>query len=712
MALRETDPRVIGGYRLEDRLGTGGMGVVYRARSASGRQVAVKVIRPELAEHAAFRARFRLEVEAARRVSGAFTASVVDADADAEAPWLATVFIAAPTLSDRVEEQGPLSVAQLRWLAAGLAEALRDIHRAGLVHRDLKPGNVLLADDGPRVIDFGIARALDAAPLTTTGAIVGTPPFMAPEQFRRGAVGPATDVFALGSVLVYAATGRGPFDGDGVHAMGFRVVFEEPDLVGLPVELRPLVTACLAKDAAQRPTVERLLAWATDGVEPVVEVPAAPDPPAVLPPVAPPSVTPSSAAPPLVPLPSSSPPSSSPPSPVPPSPSSPAPPGRPGRPARRRAGLALALGASVIAVVAVALTVVLNGPERPGGGAGAATGGTGSAGSPVASGPAAPCGPVGRVQIGGDGLQEEVMDRWIVDYMRICPGAELAHDSLSAGTGFQQFLSGWPDLAFTEASLTSRQIIDSGRRCVGGRAVQLPLSVLPIAVAYRVEGVDALVLDAATIAQIFDGRITVWNDAKIARLNPQAVLPAARITVFRPSDDSSTTLTFTRYLATAAPADWAHLPARSWPIRGGQPASAGDLAREVTGTNGAISFVPAGAARQLRTVRLATGAPAPVAVDTESAGRAAGVARIVGSGADLALDVDFTTSTEGAYPIIQIGYALVCDRGNVASALGALRPFVVYAVGADAQRSAAGLGYGTLPPALAQKVRAAVQTLA
>ncbi|MFG3050884.1 serine/threonine-protein kinase [Kitasatospora sp. NPDC048239] len=689
MALRETDPRVIGGYRLEDRLGTGGMGVVYRARSASGRQVAVKVIRPELAENAAFRARFRQEVAAARRVSGAFTASVVDADADAEAPWLATVFIAAPTLSDRVEEQGPLSVAQLRWLAAGLAEALRDIHRVGLVHRDLKPGNVLLADDGPRVIDFGIARALDAAPLTTTGSIVGTPPFMAPEQFRRGAVGPATDVFAVGSVLVYAATGRGPFDGEGVHAMGFRVVFEDPDLRGLPVELRPLVTACLAKEPARRPTVERLLAWATGEAEPPAEVPAEPDRPVVA--TVPDTPYPEVAGPP-VPLP-----------PLPPLPAS-------RRPARRRT--ALVLGAAVVAAAAVALTVVLNGPGRPGEDAGAANGDTGAAGSPVGSGQPAACGPLGRVQIGGDGLQEDVMDRWIVDYMKICPGAELAHDSLSAGTGFQQFLSGWPDLAFTDVPLTPRQAGDSARRCVGGRAVQLPLSVLPIAVVYRLAGVDALVLDAATLAQIFDGRITLWNDAKIARLNPQTVLPAARITVLRPSNDSSTTLTFTQYLATAAPDDWAHPPARSWPIRGGQPAPAGDLAREVTGTDGAISFVPAGDARQLRTARLATGAPAPVAVDADSPGRAAGAARIVGSGADLALDVDFTTRVEGAYPIIQIGYALVCDRGNVADALRALRPFVVYAVGGDGQRSAAALGYGTLPPALAQKVRAAVQALA
>ncbi|MGF1424895.1 serine/threonine-protein kinase [Kitasatospora sp. LaBMicrA B282] len=259
MALQQGDPSEIGGYRLEDRLGAGGMGVVYRGRSVSGRQVAVKVIRPELAEHPEFRTRFRHEVDAARLVSGAFTAPVLDADADAPAPWLATSYIAAPSLADRVARQGPLTAPAVRQLATGLAEALRDIHRVGLVHRDLKPGNVLLADDGPRVIDFGIARAFEGTQLTTAGVVVGTPPYMAPEQFRLSTATPATDVFALGSVLAYAATGRVPFGTDSAHAVGFRVVYEEPDLTGVPEELRPLILACLAKAPEQRPTVDQLL---------------------------------------------------------------------------------------------------------------------------------------------------------------------------------------------------------------------------------------------------------------------------------------------------------------------------------------------------------------------------------------------------------------------------------------------------------------------
>src|SRR5690242_19254821 len=200
------DPKIMGDYRLLDRLGSGGMGVVYLARSPSGRQVAVKVVHAQFAEDEEFRTRFRQEVAAARRVSGAFTAPVVDADPEAERPWMATQFIPGPTLSEHVKRNGPMAPAELRRLMAGLAEALRDIHRVGVVHRDLKPSNVLLADDGPRVIDFGISRPKDSELRTETGKLIGTPPFMAPEQFRRPReVGPAADIFALGSVLVHAA---------------------------------------------------------------------------------------------------------------------------------------------------------------------------------------------------------------------------------------------------------------------------------------------------------------------------------------------------------------------------------------------------------------------------------------------------------------------------------------------------------------------------
>ncbi|MFF7307515.1 PQQ-binding-like beta-propeller repeat protein [Streptomyces sp. NPDC008137] len=269
MALRDSDPAEVGGYRIEDRLGSGGMGVVYLARSASGRRLAVKVVHGQYADDDEFRARFRREVAAARQVSGAFTAPVVDADADASRPWMATLYIPGADLGTHVREHGPLSVPRLRELAAGLAEALRDIHRAGVVHRDLKPANVMLAEDGPRVIDFGISRAAEFAAadvLTQTGRVMGTPPFMSPEQFSAPQdVGPAADIFSLGSVLAYAATRRGPFDSPSPYETAVRVVEGEPALDGVPDELLPFVRLCLEKHPKSRVTADELLTLLRDG---------------------------------------------------------------------------------------------------------------------------------------------------------------------------------------------------------------------------------------------------------------------------------------------------------------------------------------------------------------------------------------------------------------------------------------------------------------
>ncbi|WP_460068304.1 serine/threonine-protein kinase [Streptomyces sp. YKOK-I1] len=253
-------PEYAGHYRLESRLGSGGMGVVHLARSTSGMKVAVKVVHADYARDPEFRGRFRQEVAAARKVSGAFTAPVVDADPDAERPWMATLFIPGSTLAEQVKRNGPMTSGELRRLMAGLAEALRDIHRVGVVHRDLKPSNVLLAEDGPKVIDFGISRPKDSELRTETGKLIGTPPFMAPEQFRRPReVGPAADIFALGSVMVHAATGRGPFDSDSPYVVAYQVVHDEPDLTGVPENLAPLVVRCLAKEPEDRPTPDELM---------------------------------------------------------------------------------------------------------------------------------------------------------------------------------------------------------------------------------------------------------------------------------------------------------------------------------------------------------------------------------------------------------------------------------------------------------------------
>ena len=258
--LQPADLDVIGPYRLLGQLGGGGMGQVFLGLSAGGRLVAVKVIRAELAADPEFRARFRREVAAARKVSGLFTAAVVDADLDRPVPWLATAYVAGPSLAQAVTDHGPLPAASVLALAAGLAESLTAIHAAGVVHRDLKPSNVLLAGDGPRVIDFGISHAAEATSLTRAGFVMGSAGFMSPEQAQGSDVGPASDVFSLGAVLVFAATGEGPFGAGSTAALVYRVVHGPANLGGVPGEVRPLAERCLAKDPGQRPTAGHLLA--------------------------------------------------------------------------------------------------------------------------------------------------------------------------------------------------------------------------------------------------------------------------------------------------------------------------------------------------------------------------------------------------------------------------------------------------------------------
>ncbi|WP_234048074.1 serine/threonine-protein kinase [Streptomyces liliifuscus] len=257
--LEDGDPRIVGGYRLVARLGSGGMGRVYLSHTPGGRAVAVKVIRPELAENAEFRKRFQAEVAAASRVHGLYTAPVVDSDTEGSIPWCATAYVPGPSLADAIRDHGPLPVDTVLRLIAGVAEALQAVHREGIVHRDLKPSNVLLADDGPRVIDFGVARAADATSVTQSGMALGTVAYMAPEQALGGEAAPSADVFALGQTAVFASTGRGAFGDGDAHAVLYRVVHEQPDLGQVPDEIRELVARCLRKPAAERPSVEEVI---------------------------------------------------------------------------------------------------------------------------------------------------------------------------------------------------------------------------------------------------------------------------------------------------------------------------------------------------------------------------------------------------------------------------------------------------------------------
>ncbi|MCX4968262.1 serine/threonine protein kinase [Streptomyces sp. NBC_00654] len=258
MRLRREDPRLVGSFRLHRRLGAGGMGVVYLGSDRRGQRVALKVIRPDLAEDQEFRSRFAREVSAARRIRGGCTARLVAADLEADRPWFATQYVPGPSLHDKVAEEGPLPAAEVASIGAALSEGLVAVHEAGVVHRDLKPSNILLSPKGPRIIDFGIAWATGASTLTHVGTAVGSPGFLAPEQVRGAAVTPATDVFSLGATLAYAAMADSPFGHGSSEVMLYRVVHEEPQLHDVHDALAPLVRACLAKDPEERPSTLQL----------------------------------------------------------------------------------------------------------------------------------------------------------------------------------------------------------------------------------------------------------------------------------------------------------------------------------------------------------------------------------------------------------------------------------------------------------------------
>jgi hypothetical protein len=257
--LTSDDPAAIGGYRLEARLGSGGMGRVYLAFTPAGRPVALKVVRSDLGDDQDFRIRFEQEIQAARQVRGLYTAELIDADPAATPPWLVTAYVPGPSVEEVIDRDGPMPEAMVFRLIAGVAEALQAIHAAGVIHRDLKPSNVLLAQDGPRVIDFGIARALAATPMTRTGATMGSPDYMSPELILNRPVTPAIDVFALGSLSAFAAVGRLPFGRGHITEVAHRVVHDPPDLAGCPAGLVTLIEACLQKEPQARPAPGQII---------------------------------------------------------------------------------------------------------------------------------------------------------------------------------------------------------------------------------------------------------------------------------------------------------------------------------------------------------------------------------------------------------------------------------------------------------------------
>ncbi|MFJ6439075.1 serine/threonine-protein kinase [Streptomyces sp. NPDC091649] len=726
MTLSAEDPRTIGRYRLLSRLGAGGMGVVYLARSPSGRQVAVKVIQPDLAQDPGFRARFRREVEVARQVSGAFTAAVVDADCDTETPWLATLYIAGPTLAEHVAREGPLTETEVYRLAGGLAEALHDIHRTGLVHRDLKPGNILLADDGPRVIDFGIARIADATRLTSTGLVVGTPQFMAPEQFRRGEVSPATDVFSLGGVLTHAGSGHGPFDGDNSHAVGFRVVHEEPDLSGLPASLHSLVLNCLTKEPAARPTVAALLRTLPDvgPAAPPHSRPAVTHPPTE--PSGAPSVAPGEqphtrtrpvkatppsayaatdpAGPPASPLPPGAPP------PMPSTP--PEPPAAPvgstspvARPLRRRARRWTLVGLAAASVVAAATVAprFVDSEEK------AARQG-GSTASPAS--PASTACPTSADAVVGSGVtvHKGLMNVWIQEFTRLCPDVAMTYQPLGHGAGVHELREGKAAFATVEKPLGPDEFDEVSRDCPSGEAGQIPLGAAPVAVIGNLPGLKDVALSPSALALIFKGSITRWNAPAIAETNPDVSLPDIPVRLF-PLQQGTTTKAFTAYLAANAPQEWGAADRVTLPK--GVPAQDGaGVVMAVAGTPGAVSILPGPFAAEhagAHGLALATGRQPSVTATPQAVTRALSEAKVSGRGpADLALTHDPRSRRTGAYPVLQPVYAVVCEGGEDADAL---RASLTHSLSEDGRSTAADLGYGSLPDPLLKVARRTVGDL-
>ncbi|MFJ9853633.1 phosphate ABC transporter substrate-binding protein PstS [Streptomyces sp. NPDC101150] len=320
----------------------------------------------------------------------------------------------------------------------------------------------------------------------------------------------------------------------------------------------------------------------------------------------------------------------------------------------------------------------------------------------------------GKLLASGSSAQKNAMDVWVQSYAGACKGTEINYQPTGSGAGVTTFLQGQTAFAGSDSALKPEEIAKSKKLCKGGQAIDLPMVGGPIAVGYNVPGVDNLVLDAPTLAKIFDSKITKWNDAAIKKLNPGAKLPDLKIQAFHRSDDSGTTDNFTKYLKAAAPGDWKHEPAKKWEGTGGQAASGSSgVSSQVKQTSGAISYfeLSYATAGKIPTVKLNTGAKAPVEATVDNASKAISEAKPAGEGNDLALKLNYTTKAEGAYPITLVTYEIACDKGNKAETLPATKSFLTYVSSEDGQKALKALGYAPLPTEIADKVRKTVATL-
>lgn len=373
---------------------------------------------------------------------------------------------------------------------------------------------------------------------------------------------------------------------------------------------------------------------------------------------------------------------------------------------QRKNRRALALGALA---VSGALALTACGSDE--------TGGSSSGGDASATAQAGniDCGDAkGQLQASGSSAQKNAIDAWVKQYSAACKGVQVNYNPTGSGAGITAFLQGQTAFAGSDSALEAEEIEQSKKVCSGGQGIDLPMVGGPIAVGYNVPGVDTLVLDAPTLAKIFDSKITNWNDEAIAKLNPDAKLPDLKIQAFHRSDESGTTDNFTTYLKEAAPKDWSYEPGKAWEAKGGQSAQGSSgVAQQVKQTSGAISYFELSYAKDgLKTVDIKTEAAEPVEATIDNATAAIGAAKVVGTGKDLALELDYTPSADGAYPIVLVTYEIVCDKGNKAETLPATKSFLNYMASEDGQALLADAGYAPMPEEIITKVRETLSSLA
>jgi ABC-type phosphate transport system substrate-binding protein len=636
--LGKNDPTEIGGYPVHGVLGDGGMGRVYLcSRPDSGSPVAVKVVRPEYASDPAFRKRFEQEVETARRVQGQHTVPVLDADPRAEQPWLATAFVPGPSLQQSVERDGPQRLASVLLLVSEVADALRTIHAAGVVHRDLKPANVILSPSGPKVIDFGIARATEVTSMTATGVTPGTPAYMAPEYIRSGQVMPAGDVFALGVLANYAATGRKAFGGGADMAVPYRILQEPPDLTGCPEPLRAIVARCLDKDPLRRPSPDEVIRLCGTALPSALTVP---DKTAVVHPA------------------------------------------RPGRARSRRGWLAAGAIAAIVAVLGGLLLLDPFGFRAPESSRAEPRSGGTTRTSTTTSQIPIQCGGKQFLAAGGDTAQVLVIDVFKEAYGKRCPGAEALYETDLTPQGLKEFIAGNLDIVGSEYPLPAGELAQATARCKGNPPWHLPMVIKPLAIIYNLDGVSDLTLSGEVTAKIFNGTIKTWNDPAIRALNASTNLPDQPIQVFYQGGRPKDNVTFQSYLQAASHGAWTAGIGELFARGTGTAVSGGDYLDKIRTQSGAIGYDTTGwsVGRGLAAARIDSGSGA-VPMTMESAAKAIPAEKIASPGNDLVLNLDGIRSDPpaGAYPLVYVSYYVVCSKGYDPPTATAIKAFLTAA---------------------------------